>query len=85
MGIAASNWKSLPTVLWASEIWWEQRPEAREGVPGRRNSAPGKNSEGHQNGPGAIGPERIEVISYDRIIGCRILVLPGLPLGDEPR
>ena len=34
---------------------------------------------------GAIGPERIEVIGYDRIIGCRILVLPGLPLGDEPR
>jgi hypothetical protein len=34
---------------------------------------------------GAIGPERIEVIGYDRIIGCRILVLPALPLGDEPR
>jgi len=31
---------------------------------------------------GAIGPERMEVIRYDRIIGCGILVLPALPLGD---
>jgi len=31
------------------------------------------------------GQKELKSSANDRIIGCRILVLPGLPLGEEPR